>query len=437
MLVGTPSNQTAVNTFTVAWAASETTGTVVSRVRHAIRSLAAIGVRVTEWTLFVDSGSEYDLTCSLEGATRVEEIPVDQQPRIGGISDAGSVPITHHVWRVISICGRPRTIKFGYGDKISHHVIRCATMASHGIGTWFDPGDKQLYLVPGHANPRHSPDRRVCHQVGGLWAIPGALRGAEPRSTVLAPNPHSAMPKGGRDHVAATATVAPHMPVTPCVNSVCGAREPVGGIVSGATRWSDTTGEAPIPMMLPTIPGVSLPPQPIWASPVGFPPPPPVPGYIRVVGYPGTPLVVQLTAPVMQMPGVATHINSQQLQNCVTFTTAMQGLPPPQRTPSAAAVTPAAQATPLSVHAAPWRSTRARAPPAHHRSAVVHKPLLSVTLHRRCPPRLFWLPVAAGIRVRGSARTRCRTRRAVLLRRPPPRCMCRQPARALRGPRTT
>ena len=329
MLVGTPSNQTAVNTFTVAWAASETTGTVVSRVRHAIRSLAAIGVRVTEGTLFVDSGSEYDLTCNLAGATRVEEIPVDQQPRIGGISDAGSVPITHHVWRVISICGRPRTIKFGYGDKISHHVIRCATMASHGIGTWFDPGDKQLYLVPGHANPRHSPDRRVCHQVGGLWAIPGALRGAEPRSTVLAPNPHSAMPKGGRDHVAATATVAPHMPVTPCVNSVCGAREPVGGIVSGATRLSNTTGEALIPMMLPTIPGVSLPPQPIWASPVGFPPPPPVPGYIRVVGYPGTPLVVQLTAPVMQMPGVATHVNSQQLQNCVTFHDRNAGSPAP------------------------------------------------------------------------------------------------------------
>ena len=82
----------------------------------------------------MDSGSEYDLTCSLAGATRVEEIPVDQQPRIGGTSDAGSVPITHHVWRVISICGRPRTIKFGYGDKISHHVLiraQCPQLLSH------------------------------------------------------------------------------------------------------------------------------------------------------------------------------------------------------------------------------------------------------------------------------------------------------------------
>jgi len=131
--VGTPCNNTAsttvAGTFTTAWATVATTGTVTSRVRKAIRSLAAIGVQVTAWTLFVDSGSEYDLTCSLADAERVETTPAEQQPRIGGISDAGSVPITHHVWRIIHICGRPRSIKFGYGAKIS---LQCYSLCYHG-----------------------------------------------------------------------------------------------------------------------------------------------------------------------------------------------------------------------------------------------------------------------------------------------------------------
>ena len=145
------------------------TGTgLLQRVNHAVRSLAAIGIQITAWTLFVDSGTEYDLTCSMEGALRVEEIPTSEQPRIGGISDAGSVPITHHVWRVINICGRPRTIKFGYGAQISHNVIRCETMATHGIGTWFDPEDRHLYLVSGRADPRRATSRHVCHKVGAV-----------------------------------------------------------------------------------------------------------------------------------------------------------------------------------------------------------------------------------------------------------------------------
>ena len=171
-------------TFTTAWATVATTGAVTSRVRKAIRSLAAIGAQVTAWTLFVDSGSEHDLTSSLADAERTENTPVERQPRIGGTSDAGSVPITHHVWRIIHACGRPRSVRFGHGAKISHNVIRCATMAQHGIGTWFDPEDKQLCLVPGRADPRRALHRHVCHQIGGLWAVPNALRGTAARGEI-------------------------------------------------------------------------------------------------------------------------------------------------------------------------------------------------------------------------------------------------------------
>ena len=254
------------------------TGTgLLQRVNHAVRSLAAIGIQITAWTLFVDSGTEYDLTCSMEGALRVEEIPTSEQPRIGGISDAGSVPITHHVWRVINICGRPRTIKFGYGAQISHNVIRCETMATHGIGTWFDPEDRHLYLVSGRADPRRATSRHVCHKVGGLWAVPGALHGT-------APPP----PPPRRE-------VQPQTAPTYC-----------------APALVTNVEQAELPVILPSVHGVTTTVQPMWTGPVGSPPPPHVPGYVRVVGYPGTPVVVQLTAPVVETPDATMHAKLEQ-----------------------------------------------------------------------------------------------------------------------------
>ena len=255
---------------------------------------------------------------------RVETIPVEQQPRIGGISDAGSVPITHHVWRIINICGRPRTIKFGYGAKISHNVIRCATMAQHGIGTWFDPEDKQLYLVPGRADPRRALHRHVCHQIGGLWAVPNALRGAVAYGAIAqsASPPTPTREESGRSHVAATATAAPDTPAAPCVTPVHGACAPVVGTMSDATR---KTNKYDVTLYSASRSGVSLPSQPMWPTPVWFPTiPPPVPGYIRVVGFPGTPVVMRLTAQVAQTPATGTEHEPQHAQmqprNCMPFT---------------------------------------------------------------------------------------------------------------------
>ena len=287
----------------------------------------------------MDSGSEYDLTCSLADAERVETIPVEQQPRIGGISDAGSVPITHHVWRIIHICGRPRSIKFGYGAKISHNVIRCATMAQHGIGTWFDPEDKQLYLVPGRADPRRALHRHVCHQIGGLWAVPNALRGAvaygEIGSQSVAPTPTPTR-GNGRSHVSATATAAPDAPAAPHVAPVHGACTPVVGTISdaprGAAGCSATTQCSDSGVFQDSFqpPVLSLPSQPMWPTPVWFPtPPPPVPGYMRVVGFPGTTVVMRLEAPVAQtVPTVTEHESkhdSKQPRNCDDHNVAVRG----------------------------------------------------------------------------------------------------------------
>lgn len=333
--VQTPGSHTEAKKFTTAWAAGTATGTVTSRVRQAIRSLAAIGVQVTTWTLFVDSGSEYDLTCDLADAVRVETIPVEQQPRIGGISDAGSVPITHHVWRIIHICGRPRSIKFGYGAKISHNVIRCATMAQHGIGTWFDPDDKQLYLVPGRANPRHALHRHVCHQIGGLWAVPNALRGTvaygEIAQNAIPPTSPTQL-CSERRHVAATATAASDAPAAPCVAPARNACAPEAGTISDAPRGPTEYGAA-LPHFNSGVflnfqpPVLPLTSQPMWPTPTWFPtPPPPVPGYVRVMWYPGTPVVVPLTTSAAQPTvTVAEHVPQQntsipkQQSYCVPF----------------------------------------------------------------------------------------------------------------------